>query len=80
MKRKKICFDYDWKFALGDYPEASKPDFDDSEWRKLDLPHDWSIEGEFDKNNPTGVMVPIYRQVLAGIASVLVDHNLLLLY
>jgi len=54
MKRKKICFDYDWKFALGDYPEASSPDFDDDDWRQLDLPHDWSIEGDFDQNNPTG--------------------------
>jgi beta-galactosidase len=25
-----------------------KPDFDDSSWRKLALPHDWAIEGPFD--------------------------------
>ena len=25
----------------------TQPDFDDSAWRKLDLPHDWAIEGPF---------------------------------
>ncbi len=38
-------FDSNWKFTTGDYPAASKVDFDDSQWRKLNLPHDWSIEG-----------------------------------
>ncbi|WP_311950597.1 sugar-binding domain-containing protein [Mucilaginibacter terrae] len=47
-------FDYGWKFKLGDYPEAAKPDFNDSLWRRLDLPHDWSIEGNFDAKNPMG--------------------------
>lgn len=37
-------FDYDWTFSLGDHPAAKNVDFDDSRWRKLDLPHDWSIE------------------------------------
>ena len=31
--------------ALG----AAKPDFDDSKWRKLDLPHDWAVELPFDQ-------------------------------
>ena len=44
----RILFDFDWKFALGDYPDASKPEFDDSDWRLLDVPHDFSIELPFD--------------------------------
>jgi beta-galactosidase len=40
-------FDFDWKFYKGDQPGAEKPDFNDADWRKLDLPHDWSIEGPF---------------------------------
>ena len=28
--------------------EAAGPDYDDSAWRKLDLPHDWAVEGPFD--------------------------------
>jgi beta-galactosidase len=37
-------FDHDWRFHRGDVPGAEAPGFDDSGWRKLDLPHDWSIE------------------------------------
>lgn len=42
-----IPFDFDWKFALGDYPQAVQPSFDDAGWRILDVPHDWSIEGTY---------------------------------
>lgn len=51
---RKQLFDYDWKFALGDSVSASAVDFDDSAWRKLDLPHDWSIEGNISADAPTG--------------------------
>jgi beta-galactosidase len=37
-------FDSDWRFLRGDATGAENPAFDDSEWRKLDVPHDWSIE------------------------------------
>src|SRR3989441_2542267 len=47
-------FDADWLFLKGDTAAAREPDFDDSAWRKLDVPHDWSIEGPFDERNPTG--------------------------
>ena len=46
--------DSDWRFSLGDPAGADKTSFDDSNWRKLDVPHDWSIEGPFDQKNPTG--------------------------
>jgi beta-galactosidase len=49
-----VSFDQGWKFYLGEVPRIHEPSFDDKDWRKLDLPHDWSIEGEFDKNNPAG--------------------------
>jgi len=45
-------FNRAWRFNLGDAIEAHKPDFDDSGWRGLNLPHDWSIEGEFSAQNP----------------------------
>ena len=52
----------DWKFYKGDLTGAEIPGFDDSQWRTLDLPHDWSIEdlpdqkegevvGPFDKKS-----------------------------
>jgi beta-galactosidase len=47
-------FDDGWLFFHGDVPGAEKPDFADANWRKLSVPHDWSIEGPFDAQNPTG--------------------------
>jgi len=37
-------FDTGWKFYRGKAEGAEKQDFDDSAWRSVDLPHDWSIE------------------------------------
>jgi beta-galactosidase len=45
----------DWKFHLGDITNGNDPALNDSEWRALNLPHDWSIEGKFDENNPATV-------------------------
>src|SRR5512135_1343090 len=45
-------FNAAWKFYLGDVPNGYEPALNDSLWRILDLPHDWSIEGEFRKDNP----------------------------
>lgn len=50
--RQVTSFNAGWKFQLGDSANAFKIDFDDSNWRNLNLPHDWSIEGEFSKDNP----------------------------
>ena len=50
----KQNFNNDWKFSLGESSSANAVSFDDSSWRKLDLPHDWSIEGKSEKNNPSG--------------------------
>jgi beta-galactosidase len=47
-------FDEGWRFFKGDAAGAEQPGFDDSQWRKLDLPHDWSIEGPFAQTNKTG--------------------------
>ena len=51
---RKVLFDYNWKFLLGDYPAVSTDGYNDDNWRNLDLPHDWSIEGKLDPNNSTG--------------------------
>ena len=40
---RKQLFDFDWSFSL-----------DSISWQTVDLPHDWSIEGSFDKNAPAG--------------------------
>ena len=43
----------DWKFILADEPDFKDPEFDDSTWRNLNVPHDWSIEGKFSETNPS---------------------------
>ena len=51
---KTINFNNGWRFNLGDVTNGQTPDLDDSKWRALNLPHDWSIEGEFSEKNPAG--------------------------
>jgi len=48
-----INIDKDWRFHLGDVTEGQQATFDDRGWRKLDVPHDWSIEGKYDSLSPT---------------------------
>jgi beta-galactosidase len=43
--RREQSFDDGWRFLRGDAPGAESPDFNDSAWRTLDLPHDFSVEG-----------------------------------
>lgn len=45
-------FNFDWQFQLGDVPEAIDSTFNAANWRTLNLPHDWSIEGEFSEDHP----------------------------
>ncbi|HXL35479.1 MAG TPA: beta-galactosidase GalB [Gemmatimonadales bacterium] len=54
-ERAIVAFDHAWRFHLGDVTGAQEATFDDSGWRTLDLPHDWSIEGAFSDTNPAGV-------------------------
>ena len=45
-------FDKGWHFNLGDVKDGETTGLNDANWRLLDLPHDWSIEGKFSKDNP----------------------------
>ena len=51
---ERMNFDEGWKFRLYDGTGAEEVDFKDSDWRTLDVPHDWSIEGKYDRKNPMG--------------------------
>jgi beta-galactosidase len=59
--RIRESFDFGWRFLKGDAPGAKQPEFSDSAWRAVDLPHDWSIEGPFSEQEkaqgslPTGL-------------------------
>jgi beta-galactosidase len=47
-------FDSNWRFVRGDPAGAAAAEFDDSGWRLLNVPHDWSIEGVIAESNPAG--------------------------
>jgi beta-galactosidase len=51
--RQSLSADFDWRFFLGDPNGAEAPGFQDSSWRAVNLPHDWSIEGTPDPKNAT---------------------------
>jgi beta-galactosidase len=52
--REVQLWDDAWRFRLGEIPQASEQDFADEEWRTVDLPHDWSIEGKIEPDAPSG--------------------------
>lgn len=49
---QRILFDSGWRFYKGKASGSELPGFDDSEWREIDLPHDWSIEDLPGKHSP----------------------------
>jgi beta-galactosidase len=48
--RQHLQMDLNWKFIQSDVKGAEIENFDDTKWRTLNLPHDWSIEGEFKED------------------------------
>ncbi|MBQ7421992.1 MAG: DUF4982 domain-containing protein [Prevotella sp.] len=54
VARQCLNFDEDWLFSLGNDLAMSSVGFDDSSWRRIDLPHDWAIEGDFIAENKSG--------------------------
>jgi beta-galactosidase len=42
--KREQSFDSGWRFLRSDVSGGEAPGFDDSKWRRLDVPHDWSIE------------------------------------
>jgi beta-galactosidase len=53
-QRQRLSMDPGWRFTLGDPAGAQAPRFDDHAWRRVDLPHDWSIEGVPEQDAPGG--------------------------
>ena len=55
---RDVLFNDNWRFKLSDVKEGAKPDLNDSKWRLLNLPHDWSVEGVYspDKASSTGYL------------------------
>ena len=53
LPREIRNIDLNWKFMLNDTDSAFLEDFNDQQWRMLDLPHDWSIEGKYSQEHGT---------------------------
>lgn len=49
------CMDDNWLFFRGDIADGEKVEINDNEWRKLDLPHDWSIESQEGAGDSVGI-------------------------
>lgn len=43
-----------WRFSKGDFPAAMTPGFDDTAWRQVAVPHDWSSRGPFSAEYASG--------------------------
>jgi beta-galactosidase len=58
---RRIRITEDWRFLKGEVEGAEQPGFNDAAWRPLDLPHDWAIEGPFDRKfNPHDGGLPFF--------------------
>lgn len=49
--RTEMLLDKNWKFTREDHPQSMEPDFDDSQWQSVSIPHDWAIYGPFSSTN-----------------------------
>lgn len=54
--RKEILLDKGWKFTREDNPKFIEPNFNDSKWQKVTIPHDWAIYGPFSASNDLQTM------------------------
>lgn len=63
---RSIPFDNDWLFTKGNLSNAEQLTFNDAKWRKLDLPHDWSIE-DLPSQTPDSIIGPFSRKSAGGI-------------
>ena len=52
--REHQSFDRGWLFVLADSAGMQNSEYSDRHWRRLNLPHDWAIEGDFSPSNPSG--------------------------
>lgn len=54
FSRQKLLFNNDWQFHLLENDIMAVAEIADSDWKPVQLPHDWSIEGAISKDNPSG--------------------------
>jgi len=60
---RTVSFDNNWRFIKDSLTGAENPDFNDSNWRILDVPHDWSIE-DLPGQNGVDIIGPFDRSAI----------------
>jgi beta-galactosidase len=60
---RTTSFDVDWRFMKDSISGAEAPDFNDSGWRILNVPHDWSIE-DLPGQNGVDIIGPFDRSAI----------------
>jgi beta-galactosidase len=59
--RRIVSLDANWRFHPGDITNAINPDYNDHDWRRVDVPHDYVVEGAFDPKAQPDVSVEWYK-------------------
>ena len=65
---RSISFDSAWLFTKDSVTNAEQSDFNDSKWRKVDLPHDWSIE-DLPNQTPDQIVGPFSKSSIGKAAT-----------
>ena len=66
--KRNIPFDDRWLFTKDSVNNADQIKFNDSQWRKVDLPHDWSIEDQ-PKQIPDSIVGPFNKGSIGNLAT-----------
>ena len=66
VSARNIPFDAGWLFIKDTISNAAQVNYNDAAWRKLDLPHDWSIE-DLPGQTPDSIIGPFKRTSPGGI-------------
>ena len=62
---RAVSFDANWRFKKENLTGAEQLTYNDERWRKLDLPHDWSIE-DLPVQIPDSIVGPFSKGALSG--------------
>jgi beta-galactosidase len=60
---RNISFDANWSFKKDKNIDAKAANFNDADWRKLDVPHDWSIE-DLPTNGTDTILGPFTKKAI----------------
>jgi beta-galactosidase len=63
VDNRTTSFDEGWRFMKDNPSGAETPNFDDSKWRTLNLPHDWSIE-DLPGQTPDSIIGPFSKAAI----------------